>query len=150
MMQTCPISLRPISGGWPYFVSCTPPAADNDDLHQGWDNLSNPVLEPQASAVCLIGFPVLSSVPASAPALAVPAPPGSGQKWSWKVSKAKARKSKVNLNELYPITAPVPTKFPLPDLLDVLVSDISRMEIEHSSESSASTSGSKRVELDME
>ena len=147
MMQTCPISLRPISGGWPYFVSCIRPSPDNYNLHQGWDDISNPVIEPQASANCPVGFPALNSVPAVSPQLAIPAPPGSVQKWSWKVSKAKAKTSKINLHDLYPITASVPTKFPLPDLLDVLVSDISRMEIEHPSDSSASTSGSSRVEL---
>ena len=144
-MQTCPISLRPISGGWPYFVSCIRPSPDNDDLHHGWDDISNPSIEPQASANCQVGFPALNSVPATP--LAVPALPGSAKKWSWKVSAAKAKTSKVNLHDLYPITASVPTKFPLPDLLDVLVSDISRMEIENSADSSASTSGSTRVEV---
>ena len=147
MMQTCPISLRPISGGWPYFVSCIRPSPDNDDLHHGWDDISNPVIGPQASANCPVGFPALNSVPAVSRQLAIPALPGVVQKWSWKVSKAKAKTSKINLHDLYPITASVPTKFPLPDLLDVLVSDISRMEIEHPSDSSASTSGSSRVEL---
>ena len=143
-MQTCPLSLRPISGGWPYFVSCTR-SSDNDDLHPGWDEIPNPSVEPQASTNCRVGFPALNFVPAIP--LAVPALPGAVQKWSWKVSKAKAKTSKVNLHELYPITALVPTKFPLPDLLDVLVSDISRMEIEHPADSSASTSGSSRVEF---
>ena len=149
-MQTCPISLRPISGGWPDFVSCIRSSPDNDDLHQGWDNLSNPVLEPQATACCPVGFPLLNEVPAVPKALAVHAPPGSAKTWSWKVSAAKAKKSNINLLDLYPISASVPTKFPLPDLLDVLVSNISRMEIEHPADSSASTSGSNGVEIRMD
>ena len=149
-MQTCPISLRPISGGWPYFVSCIRPSPDNDDLHQGWDNLSNPVLEPHAPAYCPVGFPLLNAVPAVPKALAVHAPPASAKTWSWKAGAAKAKKSNVILHDLYPISASVPTKFPLPDQLDVLVSDISRMEIEHPADSSASTSGSNGVEICMD
>ena len=41
----------------------------------------------------------------------------------------------------------IPDRFPLPDMLDVLVSGISRMKIERPAESGASTSGSHRHEL---
>ena len=87
-------------------------------------------------------------VPAPLAVLAVHAPGLSGKGWSWKTSKSDAKRKMDGLprNDLVPIPARIPDRFPLPDMLDVLVSGISRMEIERPAESDASTSGSHRTE----
>jgi hypothetical protein len=134
-------------GGRPYFDS-SKPLQIGETVPSFWDTSYDQEEEP--NGYCPDLFPPLAP-PAPAPlaVLAVHAPRLPGKGWSWRTGAQKAKRDKfdrIHRNDLVPIDARIPDRFPLPDMLDVLVSGISRMEIERPAESGASTSGSHRPE----
>ena len=145
-MQTCNLSMRSGYGGTPYFDS-SKPLQIGETVPSFWDSSYDQEGEP--NGYCPDLFPPLATpVPAPLAVLAVHAPRLRGKGWSWKAGKIAAKRNLevLNRNDLVPIPARIPDRFPLPDMLDVLVSGISRMEIERPAESGASTSGSHRPE----
>jgi hypothetical protein len=139
--------MRSAYGGTPYFAG-SKPLQVGETVPSFWD-LSEEV-EGEPNGYCPDLFPPLvTAVPAPLAVLAVHAPRLPAKGWSWRTSAQKAKRDRFDMihrNDLVPIPARIPDRFPLPDMLDVLVSGISRMEIERPAESGASTSGSHRPE----
>jgi hypothetical protein len=146
-MQMCNLSMRSAYGGTPYFAGSRPLQV-GETVPSFWDNSEEMKGEP--NGYCPDLFPPLDTpVPAPLAVSAVHAPRLPGKGWSWRTGAQKAKRDRfdrLHRDDLVPIDAPIPTRFPLPDMLDVLVSGISRMEIERPAESDASTSGSHRPE----
>jgi hypothetical protein len=139
------MSKRLPSGGEPYFADAPPCLRAGETVPSFWDSIYDVDGEPNGYCPDLFP-PLVTPVPAPLAVLAVHAPRLPGKGWSWRTSAQKAKRDNIPRNDLVPIDAPIPTRFPLPDMLDVLVSGITRMEIERPSESDASTSGSLRPE----
>ena len=147
-MQTCVLSSRSPSSGEPYFAK-SGPLKDGETIPSFWDSSYDVDGEPNGFCPELFP-PIPAPVPASQGVLAVHAPHIPSKGWSWKTSASKRKMETLNRNDLVPIPSLTPDRFPLPDILDVLVARISRMEIERPAESEASTSGSNVAETMMD